>query len=124
MKKLLACLVLGSFVLLCAGCASTPQKGLIMARFHSIKPSETPAATDIFGPGEVPSAYVYGYDDNAVTIEIYDIATGALVKKQTSFIPKGKDYYLVLSDLPPGSYKAVISTNGTSRDMKLFKIQR
>lgn len=124
MKRLLACFVLGSLVLVCAGCAATPQKGLTMTRFHDIRPTEAPPPTDVFGPGEVPSAYVYGYDGQAVTIEIYDITTGTLVKKQMTFIPKDKDYYLVLSDLPPGSYKAVINTGGTSRDMKLFKIQK
>jgi hypothetical protein len=124
MKRLLACVILGSLVLMFSGCASVPQQGMVMARFQDIQPNEAPSAADLFGPGEVPSAYVYGYDSQTVTIEIFEIATGGLVKKQTSFIPKGKDYYWILSDLPAGSYKAVISTGGTSREMKLFNIRK
>jgi hypothetical protein len=79
---------------------------------------------DIFGPGEVPSVYVYGYDNRSVTIEVYEISTGALVKKQTSFVPKGKDYYWVLPFLPPGSFKAIMNTGGTAQETKLFSIRR
>jgi hypothetical protein len=124
MKRLLTGIVIGSLVMLLSGCASTGGKGLVMARFQDIKPDGSPQTADVFGPGEVPSAYVYGYDDQTVTIEIFDIASGALVKKQTSYIPKGKDYYWVLSDLPQGSYKTVISTGGTSREMRLFNIRK
>lgn len=122
MKRLIACVAI-AMALLFSGCASGPRQGMIMARFQAVTTREPPKAADLFGPGEVPSAYVWGYDDQTVTIEIFEQSTGKLVKKQTSFIPRGKDYYWILSDLPPGSYKAVISAGGTTRETRLFSIR-
>jgi hypothetical protein len=124
MKRMLACVALWAMVLLFPGCATTPDQGMIMTGFQSIKPNESPPPADVFGPGEVPSAYVYGYDNQPVTIDIYDISTGTLMKRQTSFVPKGKDYYWVLPVLPPGSYKAILSMGGTAQETKLFSIRR
>ncbi|HNY64115.1 MAG TPA: hypothetical protein PKM41_01675 [Deltaproteobacteria bacterium] len=124
MKRMLACLVLAGYALLIPGCASEPRQGLIVTRFQDIKPDEPPPPVDLFGPGEVPSAYVYGFDDQSVTLEIFDISTGEPMKKQTTYIPRGKDYYWVFSELPAGSYKAIVSTGGTSREMRLFNVRR
>ncbi len=97
---------------------------MITTRFQDIKPNEAPTNYDMFGPGEVPSIYVSGYDAQTVTIEVYDISTGDLVKKYTSYVPQGKDYYWICSDLESGSYKAIVSIGGVSQDMKLFNVRR
>ena len=93
MKRLLAGVVLGSLILLLSGCASTPNRGLLMARFHDIKPDASPKATDLFGPGEVPSAYVYGYDGQTVTIEIFDI-TNMPMDELFSLLRRQHEFFL------------------------------
>ncbi len=124
MKKLLPLITFVVIAVALTGCETVPQKGLLITRFQDIKPNDKPPGFDLFGPGEVPSVYVYGYDNQTVTVEIFDIATGELIKKNTSYIPQGKDYYWMFSDLKAGSYKAIISVSGASTDMKLFNVRK
>lgn len=124
MKMILTGVLLGLLFMLPAGCASAPERLLILTRFQDIKPNETPPNYDIFGPGEVPSVYVSGYDGQTVTIEIFDISTGELAKKTTAYVPKGKDYYWLASDLPAGSYKVSVNVGGISQEMKLFNLRK
>jgi endonuclease YncB( thermonuclease family) len=132
LKKVLT-LVLAAVLILTfiglSGCPAEPstpipKQGMIITRFQDVKGDVYPPSVDHFGPGDTPAVYVYGYGGETVTVEIYDLTTGKLVKTSTDYISQGMANYRWYPDFPAGSYKAVLSVGGVEVASALFKVSK
>lgn len=83
-----------------------------------------PPRRDLFGRGEVPTAIVYGFSGETVTLEILNLLDGLSVFKDTSYIPDGQDWFIQIQNLADGSFKATLKVSGTLTHSVDFAIQR
>ncbi len=108
-------------VLLHAGCGTTPPKTRFYATQRSLSMESDPPKMQGFGPGEIPSLKIEGYDGQTVTVAILDMLTGKTVETRTSYIPKGRNNVMPF-ELSPGSYQAELYVSGTIVSTWKFKV--
>ncbi len=86
---------------------------------------KNPIPKDNFGPGEVPTLFLRNYNGQTVSIKIYSISTGALVKTINNYVPKDHNWrWYRLTDLANDSFKAELSVSGIVKESYLFGVSR
>lgn len=99
------------------------SRGIVMTRLIDIEEGERPPERDLFGPGEIPSLYVYGFDGELVTMTITNIQDRQILDRRTTYIPEDKVQWWNL-DLEEGSYRAALEVGGVQLASKLFSVRR
>lgn len=102
---------------------TSTQRGLIVTRLQDVQPGALPPSRDLFGPGEAPTFYIFGYDDETVTIVIRNLGTGSTVVQKTFFIPHERASYPTF-DLPTGSYRCELTVGATTLESRTFRVDR
>jgi hypothetical protein len=122
MRRILTFVALLCILLAVAACKTTSS--FFAARLQDCSPSHiTPRHN--FGSNDTPAIVYLHYNGQAVTVHIYNLATGELAWKTTDYVPK---YHTTrwwnLSELPEGSYKAELLTAGNVRRTCNFTVAR
>ncbi len=101
-------LVIPLLAMLCAGCANPFTPRLYTARFADVTAGNYFVPTHQFGAGQSPALVVSGLGGQTVTIRILDLAAGWVVAEKTEHISYGHLHRWWSTDLPNGSYLAVL----------------
>ena len=109
------------------GCATPPlaRQSMFMARLQDVDGRSVPQSRDNFGPGEVPTAVLSGYNGQTVTIDVYSLNSGAHIKRFTDYVPREHTLrWHQMPDLPNGSFKIHLSVEGNVVASSNFNVAR
>ena len=106
------------------GTVATGSVRKFYATIQSRWTEASPLRLESFGPGDVVTLYVYGYDGETVTVVIRDMLTGKLVETRSDYIARDRTGGMHYPDLGSGSYLAHLSINGTIVDTWKFTVKR
>lgn len=105
-------------------CATVPHEEIHMSRLSDVNSGNYSLRTDYFGQGETPSVVVTGCGGHNVTVRIYNLNSGNLVKTYKDYVPENWTKWWWFKDLPGGSYQAVLFIGGETKGTTNFTISK
>ena len=106
------------------GCATTLPRGIHTSRLRDVNAGKYYLRVDQFGTGETPAAVVTGFGGKTVTVKVFNINTESLVRTVTRFVSGARTNWWEFTDLPNGSYQAVLLIGGDTFGTANFNVTR
>jgi len=108
---------------LLVGCATPLPRGIHTSRLRDVNAGKYDLRVDQFGSGETPAAVVTGCGGQAVTVKVFNIDTESLVRTVTGYVSEARTNWW-FTDLPAGSYQAVLLIGGDTFGTANFNVRR
>jgi len=109
---------------LLVGCATPLPRGIHTSRLRDVNAGKFYLRVDQFGSGETPAAVVTGFVGRAITVKVFNIGTGSLVRTITAHVAEAHTHWWRFTDLPDGSYQAVLLIDGGAFGTANFDVIR